>query len=80
MDKLSNDKKYYFFALKIAGDFGASIAAPVVILTLVGQYFDTKYRLTPYLTILAFVLAALVSGKIIYRKAKKYGEDYKNLN
>lgn len=79
MDKLPNDRKYYFFALKIAGDFGASIAAPVVIFVLIGQYFDNKYHLTPYLTILAFALAALVSGKIIYKKAKKYGEEYKKL-
>lgn len=79
MDKLPNDRKYYFFALKIVGDFGASIAAPVVIFVLIGQYLDNKYNLTPYLTILAFVLAALISGKIIHSKAKKYGEEYKNL-
>ncbi len=79
MNKLESDKKYYFFALKIAGDFGASIAAPVVIFVIIGQYLDTKYHLTPYLTILAFVVAALISGKIIHQKAKKYGEEYKNL-
>ncbi|KKS56603.1 MAG: hypothetical protein UV20_C0009G0082 [Candidatus Magasanikbacteria bacterium GW2011_GWA2_42_32] len=79
MDKLKNDRKYYFFALKIAGDFGVSIAAPVVIFVLIGQYFDNKYNLTPYLTILAFVIAALISGKIIHQKAKKYGEEYQKL-
>lgn len=79
MDKLPNDRKYYFFALKIVGDFGASIAAPVVIFVLIGQYLDNKYSTTPYLTILAFVLAALISGKIIHSKAKKYGEEYQKL-
>lgn len=79
MNKLTSDRKYYLFALKIVGDFGVSIAAPIVILVLIGQYFDNKYKSTPYLTILAFVLAALISGKIIYKKAKKYGEEYKNL-
>jgi F0F1-type ATP synthase assembly protein I len=79
VDKLTSDRKYYFFALKIAGDFGASIGAPVVIFVLIGQYFDNKYHLTPYLTILGFVIAALISGKIIHQKAKKYGEEYKNL-
>lgn len=79
MDKLPNDRQYYLFALKIVGDFGASIAAPVVIFVLIGQYLDNKYNLTPYLTILAFVLAALISGKIIHGKAKKYGEEYQKL-
>lgn len=75
-----NDRKYYLFALKIAGDFGASIAVPVVIFVLVGQYLDTKYQKTPLFTILAFVLAALISAKIIYKKAKRYGEQYQNLD
>ena len=79
MDKLNSDRKYYFFALKIAGDFGASIAAPVVIFVLIGQHFDNKYHLTPYLTVLAFVVAALISCKIIHKKAKKYGEEYQKL-
>ncbi len=76
----SSSRAYYLFAFKIIGDFGASIAIPVVVLVLIGQYFDKKYETSPWLTILAFVLAALISGSIIYKKAKKYGEEYKKLD
>lgn len=78
--KSNNDRKYYLFALKIAGDFGASIAVPVVLFVLIGKYFDKKYNYTPFFTTLAFVLAALISAKIIYKKAKRYGAEYQQLD
>ena len=75
-----SDREYYLFALKIIGDFGATIAVPVVIFTLLGQFLDEKYQRRPLFTILAFVVAALISAKIIYKKAKKYGQEYQNLD
>lgn len=75
-----NDHAYYMFALKIVGDFGASIAVPVVLFVLIGQHFDEKWQKGPLFTILGFVLAALVSGRIIYKKAKRYGQEYQKLN
>ncbi len=74
-----SDRAYYLFALRIIGDFGATIAVPVVIFVLIGQYFDEKYQRSPWFTILAFVSAALLSGRMIYKKAKKYGAQYQNL-
>ncbi|MBI2038265.1 MAG: AtpZ/AtpI family protein [Candidatus Magasanikbacteria bacterium] len=73
-------RDYYLLALRIIGDFGASIAVPVVILVLIGQYIDKKYNTAPLFIILAFVLAALISAKIIHKKAKNYGAQYKRLN
>lgn len=75
-----NDRAYYMFALKIVGDFGASIAIPVVVFVLIGQHFDAKWNKGPLFTTLGFVLAALVSGRIIYQKAKRYGQEYQKLN
>ncbi len=75
----NNDRKYYLFALKIIGDFGIAIAAPVVIMVLIGQYLDERYHRQILFTILGFILAALLSTLIIYRKAKKYGEQYQKL-
>lgn len=68
------------FALRIVGDFGASLAVPVVVLVYLGHYLDQRYHLNSWFTILGFVLAALISGKIIYQKSKKYGEDYQRMN
>ncbi len=70
------DRKYTFLAIRIVGDFGATIAVPVVVFVIIGQWLDTRYEAGPVYTILGFVLAALVSGKSIYRKAKVYGRDY----
>lgn len=78
--KKTTDREYYFFALRIIGNFGASIAAPVVIFVLIGQYLDNKYHSTPWFTIGAFVLSALTSAKIVYKKAKQYGEEYQRMN
>ena len=74
-----NDRKYYVFAAKIVGDFGVSLFAPAVILSLLGNYADEKWNKRPLFLILGLVLAALVSARIIYRKAKNYGEEYQKL-
>ena len=78
--KKSNGYQYQLFAFKMLGDFGASIAVPVVIFVLVGQYLDEKYTRSPLFTILGFVLAAMLTAKIIYKKAKRYGDEYKKMN
>ncbi|TAN32938.1 AtpZ/AtpI family protein [Patescibacteria group bacterium] len=74
-----SDRKYYMFGLKIAGDFGISIAAPVVLFALLGQYLDEKYNTGPWLLIVGFVLAAAISAKLIYKKAKRYGDEYQKM-
>ncbi len=73
------DRRYYLFALRIVGDFGASIAIPAVVLVLIGQYIDHRFGLSPYSTVASFVIAATISGKIIYHKAKKYGDQYQKM-
>ncbi len=78
--KKTNSRQYQLFAFKMLGDFGFAIAAPVVLFVLAGQYLDGKYDRSPLFTILGFVLAALVTAKIIYKKAKRYGEEYKRMN
>ena len=75
----AKSREYYMFAFRVIGDFGASIAVPVVLFVLAGQYLDEKYHRSPLFTISGFVLAALVSGKMIYKKAKIYGEGYRKL-
>jgi len=79
MDKKTTDREYYLFALRIIGDFGATIAMPVVVFVLFGQWLDGKYETSPLFTIIGFVLAALISAKIIHKKAKRYGEQYQKL-
>jgi len=76
----AKDRRYYLFALRIIGDFGASIAVPVVVFVLFGQWLDGKYEKGPWFTVIAFALAAVLSGKMIYKKAKRYGKDYQDID
>lgn len=77
---ISVDRKYWLFALKIVGNFGLVIALPVIIFVLIGQWLDQKYSARPWCTIGAFALAAVISGKIIYKKTKEYAQQYQNLD
>ncbi len=70
------ERRYYMFALKIVGDFGAAIAVPVAILSYLGKRLDARFNSDPYLLITGFVLAAVFSGFIIFKKTKQYGKQY----
>jgi predicted permease len=78
-DKKKSDRKYWLFALRIAGDFGITIALPVVIFAYVGKRLDARFDTAPWLLIAGFVLAAVISGAVIYRKSKRYGKEFQNL-
>ena len=73
------DREYYIFALGAAGDFGITIAIPVIVFTLLGKYFDEKYGTYPLFVIWCLVISALLTIKIVYRKANYYGEEFKKL-
>ena len=74
------DRAYIMLGLRIIGDFGATIAIPVVFLSYIGKRLDGQFDTSPWLTIMGFVIAAAVSGATIYRKAKRYGKEYQDLN
>lgn len=78
MDK--KQRKYMLLGVRITGDFGAVIAVPVVVFVLIGRWFDARYGIGPWVTVGAFVLAALLSGKLIYKKAKAYGKEFASLD
>jgi len=74
------ERKYYVFAMKIAGDFGATIAIPVVLFALIGQKLDDKYATRPLYLTIGMVLAAILTAKLIYKKSKKYGQQFQDLD
>lgn len=75
----NNDREYYLFALRIVGDFGVSLAIPVIGFALLGRYLDKILDTGHWLLVLGFVLAAIISGLIIYRKAGTYGAEFQSL-
>ncbi|MCF6276551.1 MAG: AtpZ/AtpI family protein [Candidatus Magasanikbacteria bacterium] len=72
----SRDREYAMFGLKIAGDFGVTLFAPVILFVWIGKTLDTRFDLAPLLTILGFVVAAILSALMIYRKAHRYNAQY----
>lgn len=74
--KKDTDKEYIRLGLRIIGDFGATLAVPVVVFVLIGQWLDNKYHHDYLFTAIAFVLAAVTSGRMIYKKAKQYDRLY----
>lgn len=78
-DKKPDDRAYIMFGLRIVGDFGATIAVPVILFVLMGQWLEEKYGHAPWFTVSAFVLAALLSGVSIYKKAKNYDKKYREI-
>lgn len=61
------------------GDFGVTIAIPVVLFVYCAQYLRETYNIGAWLTVVAFVLAAVLSGYTIWKKAKKYGKEYNDI-
>jgi F0F1-type ATP synthase assembly protein I len=75
-----NDRQYYLLAMKIVLDFGATIAVPAIIFTLIGQYLDEKYGKYPLFVVLCLINAFLITAKIVITKAKAYGKIYQNID
>ncbi len=65
---------------RIMGEFGATIAVPVVLLAWLGKTLDLAYGTGPWLLIAGFVLAFALSAAAIYRRAKTYGREYEALS
>ena len=74
------DRKYMLLGLRIAADFGATLAVPVILFVIVGQWLDGRYDTGYNFTAVAFVFAAILSAKMILKKSKAYGKEYQSLD
>ena len=74
------DRKYMLLGLRIAADFGATLAVPVILFVYIGQKLDERYGTGYNFTAGAFILAALLSAKMILKKSKAYGDEYQSLD
>ena len=79
LPKKSTDRQYMLLAFKIMADFGATIAVPVVVFVLVGQWLDGRHENAPWFTVLGFAIAALLSARMIWKKAKEYAAQYEKI-
>ncbi|MBU1915553.1 AtpZ/AtpI family protein, partial [Patescibacteria group bacterium] len=72
-------RKYLMLGFRIVGEFGFIIAAPIVILALLGKWLDGRYDTAPLFLVSGFILAALLSAVSIYRRAKQFGREYSSI-
>lgn len=67
------------FGLKIVGEFGGLIAIPVVLFVLAGRWLDGRWGTKPVFIIIGFVVAAFVSGMMVWKRAKEISVEYQKL-
>ena len=74
-----SDSKFWVFGLRIVGEFGGLIAIPVVVFVLLGRWLDVRWSTKPWMTIVAFVLAAVISALMVWRRTKEVAKEYQSL-
>jgi F0F1-type ATP synthase assembly protein I len=75
-----SDARYYGFAMRIVGDFGATIAVPAVLGVFLGVWLDKRFGTAPWLLILTLGMAFVLTASMIQQKAKEYGKKFEELN
>lgn len=76
---MGKDAQYQRLAMKIFADFSGSIAIPAVLAAFLGKWLDARYGTSPKLIILCLLVAFILTGMIIVRKARKYSELYASI-
>ncbi len=75
----ATDRQFMIFGIRIMGEFAGLIAVPVILFVLLGRWLDGRYGTRPWMMIGGFVVAALVSGITVWRRAKEIGKEYQQL-
>ena len=75
-EKKPTNRYNYGLALRIAGDFGVSIAVPALLGAYVGQKLDERFGTEPWLFALCLVIAFTLTALYIVRKATYYAKLY----
>jgi len=70
------DRYYVTLALRIAADFGVSIAVPAVAATFLGTWLDKRFGTDPLFLIVCLAAAFTLTALWLYKKAKKYAVMY----
>jgi len=78
--KTASDSHYYGFAMRIVGDFGATIAVPAVVGAFAGIWLDKRFGTAPWLLIVTLGLSFALTAHMIQKKAKMYGQKFEDLN
>lgn len=76
---MKSDAPYYRLAMRIFADFSGTIAVPAVLAALLGKWLDQKYTTQPRYLILLLIIAFLLTGFSVRKKAILYQKKYQSL-
>lgn len=76
----AQERQYIMLGLRIIGEFGAIIAVPIVLLTMLGQKLDAVYGTRPMFLIAGFIISFALSAYMINRKARLFAKDYDSID
>lgn len=74
--KNMSDRYYYALAIRIAADFGVSIAVPALIASYAGVKLDERFGTKPWILFILLALALATTVVIIVKKANYYAKLY----
>jgi F0F1-type ATP synthase assembly protein I len=58
--------------LRIFSEISAWIVGPVIIALIIGKYFDTKYKTTPWILVFLLGISFTVSMIVVVQISKRY--------
>jgi F0F1-type ATP synthase assembly protein I len=70
------DRRYAMLGFRIVAEFGAAIAVPAVLASVVGRRLDEAYGTGPSLLIASFAVAAACTAAMVYRRARSFAREY----
>jgi len=76
-EKKVSDRYYYALAIRIAADFGVSIAVPALVAAYAGVKLDERFGTKPWILFILLALALTLTAVIIVKKANYYAKLYK---
>ncbi len=79
-DSMATDAEYRRLGMRIFADFSGSIAVPAVLAAILGKWLDKKFDSTPNFLSLCLIIAFILTGFTVYKKAKYYSAKYQALN
>ncbi|KKO02841.1 hypothetical protein LCGC14_0102910 [marine sediment metagenome] len=77
-EKDKKERAIFLKTLSLAWELGYIIVIPLVILAAGGRFLDNKYDTSPIFLMSGILLSILVSGILVFKKAKRILEDISN--
>lgn len=77
-EKDKKERAIFLQTLSLSWELGYMIAIPLVILAIGGRFLDNKYDTSPIFLISGILLSILVSGILVFKRAKRILDDISN--